>query len=73
MNFPIIPDNIQTVTTLLNSKITSISPQDFAIDYARIDILDESISNINEIVKIVKSGGRLDGKDYTNANLNRII
>ncbi len=73
MKFPIMPDNIQTVTTLFNSKITSISPKDFSVDYARIDILDEPISKINEIVQIVKSGKRLEGKNYTNGNLNREI
>ena len=73
MKFPIMPDNIQTVTTLFNSKITSISPKNFSVDYARIDILDEPISKINEIVQIVKSGKRLEGKNYTNGNLNREI
>lgn len=73
MNFPILPDNIQTVTTLFNSKITSISPQDFSVNFARIDILDESILQINDIVKIVSSGKRLEGKQYTNGNLNRKI
>lgn len=73
MNFPIIPDNIQTVTTLFNSKITSISPQDFSINYARIDILEEDISQINDIVQVVKSGKQFRGKDYTNGNLNREV
>lgn len=73
MNFPIMPDNIQTVTTLFNSKITSISPQDFSINFARIDILEEDISQINYIVQTVKSGKRLEGKEYTNGNLNREI
>lgn len=73
MNFPIMPDNIQTVTTLFNSKITSISPQDFSINFARIDILEEDISQINHIVQTVKSGRRLEGKEYTNGNLNREI
>ena len=73
MLFPILPDNIQTVTTLFNSKITSISYQDFDIDFARIDILEEDISKINSIVQTVKSGKRLEGKDYTNGNLNREI
>ncbi len=73
MNFPIMPDNIQTVTTLFNSKITSISPQDFSINFARIDILEENISQINEIVQTVKAGKRLEGKEYTNGNLNRTI
>ena len=73
MKFPIMPDNIQKVTTLFNSKITSISPQDFSINFARIDILDEDISQINHIVQTVKNGKRLEGKEYTNGNLNRTI
>lgn len=73
MKFPIIPDNIQTVTTLYNSKITSLSAQNFSIHCARIDILDEPISQINHIVETVKIGKRLEGKDYTNGNLNREI
>lgn len=73
MKFRIMPDNIQTVTTIFNSKITSISAQDFNIDFARIDILDETISKINNIIQTVKSGNRLEGKDYTNGNINRII
>ncbi len=72
-NFPIMPDNIQTVTTLFNSKITSISPQDFSINFARIDILEETISEINHIIETVKAGKRLEGKEYTNGNLNRDI
>ncbi|MCI8411311.1 MAG: U32 family peptidase [Clostridia bacterium] len=73
MKFRVIPDNIQTVTTIYNSKITSISPKDFNIDFARIDILDEDIEEINNIIKVVKSGNRLEGKEYTNGNLNRKI
>lgn len=73
MKFKILPDNIQTVTTVFNSKITSISPNDFKIDYARIDILDENIEEINTIINTVKSGKRLEGKEFTNGNLNRDI
>ena len=73
MKFPIMPDNIQTVTTLFNSKITSICPKDFLVDYARIDILNENIDEINNIIKTVKSGRRFEGKDYTNGNLNREV
>ena len=71
MKFPVIPDNIQTVTTIYNSKITSISYADFKIDYARIDILNESIAEINNIINTVKSGKRFEGKEYTNGNLNK--
>ena len=72
--FPIIPDSIQTISTLYNSKITSICAKDFdnASSY-RIDLLAETIDNINNIVNTILSGGRLEGKDYTNGNLNREI
>lgn len=73
MKFIVKPDNIQTVTTIYNSKITSISPKDFYIDFARIDILEESVDEINNIIKVVKAGGRFEGKEYTNGNLNREI
>ncbi len=73
MKFPILPDNIQTVTTVYNSKVTSIVPSDFNIDFARIDVLYESIDEINDIISTVKSGKRFEGKDYTNGNLNREI
>ncbi len=71
MKFEVLPDSIQTVTTLFNSKITSISPEDFKIDFSRIDILNESIEEINNIICTVKSGKRFEGKDFTNGNLNR--
>lgn len=73
MKFPILPDNIQTVTTVYNSKTTSIVPSDFNVDFARIDILYEGIDEINDIVSTVKSGRRFEGKDFTNGNLNREI
>lgn len=73
MHFRILPDNIQTVTTIFNSKITSIYPKEFNIDYARIDILDETIEEINEIIHRVHNNQRFEGKHYTNGNLNRDI
>lgn len=73
MKFPILPDNIQTVTTVYNSKITSVVPSDFNIDFARIDVLYESVEEINDIISTVKAGKRFEGKDYTNGNLNREI
>ena len=73
MNFRILFDNIQTVSTIYNSKITSISPSDLNINHLRIDILDENISEINNIISTVLNNGRLEGKEYTNGNLNRTI
>ena len=73
MKFRILPDNIQTVTTIFNSKITSIYPKEFNIDYARIDVLDETIEEINEIIHRVHNNQRFDGSHYTNGNLNKEI
>lgn len=72
-NFRVIPDNIQTVTTIYNSKILSILPSDFNSENLRIDILDENIEQINNIVYTIKSGNRLEGNIYTNGNLYRNI
>ena len=73
MNFRVLFDNIQTVSTIYNSKINSIVAADFDIDCARIDILDENIDEINFVVEQVLKGARLEGKEYTNGNLNREI
>ena len=74
LNFEVIPDNIQTVTTIYNSKTTSIESTDFvSTNVFRIDIIDESIDDINNIVSVVKSGNRFEGKDFTNGNLNREV
>ena len=74
MKFRILFDNIQTVSTIYNCKTTSISPNDFSsVNCYRIEILDESIDEINNIVNTVKKGERLEGKEFTNGNLNREI
>ena len=71
--FKVIPDNIQTVTSIYNSKITSIDTSDFSISSVRINILEESIDEINNIISVVRSGKKLEGSDYTNGNLNKEI
>lgn len=73
LKFRIIPDNLQTITTIYNSKTTSISYEDFNVNSLRIDVLDESIETINKIISCVKSNTRFEGKDYTNGNLNKEI
>lgn len=72
-DFRFIPDNIQTVTTIFNSRITSIETKDFNIGSLRINLLDENINEINNIITTVVSGNRLEGNLYTNGNLNREI
>ena len=74
LNFEIIPDNIQTVTTIYNSKTTSIESTEFvSTNVFRIDVIDESIDDINNIVSVVNSGNRFEGKEFTNGNLNREV
>ena len=71
MEFRFIPDNNQAITTIYNSKTTSIQYNNFNIDFARIDILDENIDKINKIIDNVKNDIRFEGKDFTNGNLKR--
>ena len=71
--FRVIPDNLQTVTTIYNSKITSIDHTNIPVNSVRIDILDESIEEINNIIKIIATGNKIEGNDYTNGNFNKII
>ncbi len=73
ITFRIIPDSIQTVSTIYNSKITSIDATCFNVSSYRIDILEENLEQTNSIIEAILSGRRLEGKDYTNGNLNREI
>lgn len=73
MKFRILPDNIQTVTTIFNCKTLSIIPSDFPVNSVRIDILDEDVSEINRVVNMVDNNQRFEGRDFTNGNLNREI
>lgn len=67
--FRIVPDNTCTLTTIYNSKITSISYDDLNVNFVRIDLLDEQISEVQNIIDTVKSGNRFEGKEYTNARM----
>ena len=64
--FRIVPDNTSTLTTIYNSKTLSVKYDDIICDSIRIDILDETLDEIQEIINVVKSGNRFEGKDYTN-------
>lgn len=71
--FRILPDNVQTVTTIFNSKTTCITHIDTGINSLRIDLLDETVDEINEIAKAAIKGTKLDGKQFTYGNLNREV
>ncbi len=72
-NFRILPDNIQTVTTIFNSKITSITDINSNVDSFRIDCIDESIDEMNYIAKSAFFGNKIEGKQYTRGNLYREV
>lgn len=71
--FQIYTDRVNCNNLIYNSKITSISYKDLDTDSIRIDILEETQGEIQEIIDIHKRGERLEGQDYTNGNLNREI
>ena len=73
MNFRIIPDNIDCQSTLYNAKITSIESKNLNIDSIRIDIIDESASEIQKIIDTHKLGKKLSGEIYTNGHINRPV
>jgi len=71
--FPIYTDKINCNNLIYNSKITSISWKELNTDSIRIDILEETAEEIQNIINIHKRGDRLEGENYTNGNLNREI
>lgn len=73
LKFRIIPNSLQTISNIYNSKILSITYDGLNIDYARIDILEEDIPRINEVIRTVKAGERFEGNDYTNGNMSRCV
>lgn len=72
-DFRILPDNVQTVTTIFNSKTTCITNIETNVNSKRIDILDENIDEINNIAKSAFYGEKLEGKQYTYGNINRDV
>ena len=73
LEFRIIPDNLQTVTLLCNSKTLSIPTNDINIKNVRVDMIDENIDKINHILNTVYNRDKLEGQNYTNGNLNREV
>lgn len=71
--FKVIPHSLESLSSIYNSKNLSIPYDDLAIDYVRIDILKENISEINHIIQTVKSGKCFEGSEYTSGNLNRWV
>ena len=72
-HFKIEPDSMQTITTIYNSKITSIPYDGLNCNSIRISFLDESEEERRIILETILSGNRLEGEKYTNGNFNREV
>lgn len=73
LKFRVISNKAQNITTLYNSKILSIIPSEFNVSNFRIDILDETIEEINNITTKVYNNEEFNGYEYTSGNLNKNI
>ena len=51
---------------MFNSKTLSVKYDDIRTSSVRIDVLDETLEEIQNIIDTVKSGNRFEGKDFTN-------
>ncbi|MCI9087145.1 MAG: U32 family peptidase [Clostridia bacterium] len=71
--FRIIPDSFQTVTLICNSKTLSISTKNLPITSVRLDMMDETIEQINEAISKAYIREKLEGMQYTNGNLHREV
>ena len=72
-NFRVVPNSIETVTFICNSKTLSVSTKDLPVNFVRLDILNESINEINEAVDKAYNREKLEGLQYTNGNLYREV
>ncbi len=71
--FRIIPDSMQTVTLICNSKTLSISTKDLPVNSVRLDMIDETIEQINAAISKAYNREKLEGMQYTNGNLYREV
>ena len=71
--FRVIPDSIQTVTLICNSKTLSISSKNVPATCVRVDMIDETIEEINHIVNKAYNREKLEGQQYTNGNFYRDV
>lgn len=71
--FRIVPDSIQTVTLIYNSKTLSIATKELPVNSVRLDMLDETIEQMNEVINKAYTRDRLEGMQFTNGNLHREV
>ena len=57
----------------MNSKTLSIPTTDIPVNRVRVDMIDETIDEINNVINTAYERKRLEGKQYTNGNLNKEV
>lgn len=67
-DFPILTDRTNCHSEIYNSKVISAEYKKLNIDYARIDIFNETAEEIEDIINKVKQNQKFTGKNYTNGN-----
>ena len=70
--FEIIPDSIDCITTIYNSKTLSIMPPETKSSF-RLDFIHENVREMNSIIESVKNRKKIEGQDFTNGNWFRNI
>lgn len=73
LKFQIIPDKFLGITTIYNCKTTSINLNSAIPFNFRADFIDEDINEMQNIIDTILSGNRLEGKEYTNGNFNKLV
>lgn len=73
MDFRVLPDNIDCISRIFNSKITSIETEDLNIDSIRIDVIDEDVHKLQQIIDTHRNGKKLTGNEYTNGHYARPV
>lgn len=71
--FRIIPDSIQTVSLICNSKTLSLSTKELPVTSVRLDMIDETIEEMNQVIDSAYHREKLEGSQYTNGNLRREV
>lgn len=71
--FRVIPNEMQTVSLIFNSKTLSVSTKDIPVNYVRLDMLDETVDTINEAICKAYDRERFEDMQYTSENLYKEV
>lgn len=61
------------MTIICNSKTLSIATKDLPVTSVRVDMIDETIEEMNRVIACAYNREKLEGQQYTNGNLYREV